>query len=247
MAQNDSNKVALEEVSKTEAPSIDKDSKKRERFESRWVKNLNRAEAYNEKGYYKTASFMMRLWIKRESKNRANSNLMATSLIAKSKYLEGLGEYDKAEQAFERGVHILDSNRVDPKYRLEALNLASESKQAKGEFYHAYYLSLLAKYEIGKRVSTSMSSEAIEAASYKQDSLQGFASQLEQLENLAVAINKAPASTNYSNASYFKTDYNLLKINQGRGFYTDGINSIDSLLAHVSSTLIVQKDDLKRK
>lgn len=83
-------------------------------------------------------------------------------------------------------------------------------------------------------------------ASYIQDSTQSFAQYLERLESLAQAISKLPASKNYKNKEYFEVDYNLIKINQGRGFYAEGINSIDTLIGHLSTTLTVEKKNLKR-
>lgn len=244
LAQNDSTEqVAVQEIS---AKSINKSEKKRKRYEARWLKNLNKAQYYHEKGYYKTAVFLMRIWAKREAKKNPGSSLEAATLLAKAKYMEGMGDFHPAKELFDRGLFILDSNRIDPKYRSLALNIASEAKQEMGEYYHAYYLALLAKYEMGKSISTDLRSERIENASYKQDSAQSFSEHLEQLENLAAAIGKLPASKNYTNHLFFQTDLNLDYINQQRGFYSDAITAIDTLIGHVRSSLETQNKELKR-
>lgn len=143
-AKAESNEATAFDIDPKKAKKL---AKKRERFEKRWQRNLDRSEYYHEKGYYKTANFLMKTWARKESKRKPNSTLMAASLLARSKYLEGLGQFNRSKEIFYRGIFLLDSNRLDPKYRMTALILASESKQEMAEFYHAYYLALLAKYE----------------------------------------------------------------------------------------------------
>ncbi len=244
MAQEKQSNASSELSTQVDSRKLAKQKKKRERFEKRWLKKLDRAEYYHEKGYYKTASFMMKTWVRKESRKEPNSTLMASSLIARAKYLEGLGNYDRSDEVFRRGIKLLDSNRVDPDYRLLGLNLASEAMQERGQYYYAYYLSLLSKYQIGKQISVDLSSDAIDKASYIQDSTQSFQKHLKQLENITQAVNKIPASSNYKNELFFEVDLNLVKINEARGFYNRGITAIDTLIDHLSATLLTEKKDL---
>ena len=229
----------------TQAAPLSKDElkaqKKEAKYIEKWLKHMERADLYYQKGYYKTGSRILRFQEKKLSKrDTVPSRILGINQVSYAKLLSAKGKIMDGQAMLLKGLGTIDSSNNYPEFQNYALIQASEAYLEFGNSYRADQLAMLAENGILNEVENTDIIFLGDSLTELPFDVSDFAEKLQtQLENLS--------QTEFLKDHLYEAELASIESRFNMGYYSSLQKRVNHLAEMSSLYYEGNKKELKRK